>query len=112
MRLVSRQLCRSEVYRLKGGNLISSGQLYIYEKLDKFLLSSRSPYDMLEQEELLYNENYPGKLCALCNLSERSTLGQGDIIKLKISIELDKKSIEKRSKTSSDATESDLSKER
>ena len=65
---------------------------------------------MLEQEELLYNENYPGKLCALCNLSERSTLGQGDIIKLKISIELDKKSIEKRSKTSSDATESDLSK--
>jgi histone-lysine N-methyltransferase MLL3 len=66
---------------------------------------------MLEQEDLLYNENYPGKLCALCNLSERSTLGQGDIIKLKISIELDKKSIEKRSKTSSDATESDLSKE-
>ena len=90
-----------------------AGQLFnIYEKLDKFLLSSRSPYDMLEQEELLYNENYPGKLCALCNLSERSTLGQGDIIKLKISIELDKKSIEKRSKTSSDATESDLSKER
>ena len=91
---------------------VSTIRPIIYEKLDKFLLSSRSPYDMLEQEELLYNENYPGKLCALCNLSERSTLGQGDIIKLKISIELDKKSIEKRSKTSSDATESDLSKER
>ena len=45
-----------------------------------------SPYDMLEQEELLYTENYPGKLCALCNLSERSTLGQGDIIKLKVTI--------------------------
>ena len=44
-----------------------------------------SPYDMLEQEELLYTENYPGKLCAFCNLSERSTLGQGDIVKLKIS---------------------------
>lgn len=83
------------------------------KSLTIFPLSSRSPYDMLEQEELLYNENYPGKLCALCNLSERSTLGQGDIIKLKISIELTKdKSIEKRSKTSSDATESDLSKER
>ena len=65
---------------------------------------------MLEQEELLYTENYPGKLCALCNLSERSTLGQGDIIKLKISSGIDKKSIEdKRSKTSSDAMDSDLS---
>ena len=58
-----------------------------------------SPYDMLEQEELLYSENYPGKLCALCNLSERSTLGQGDIVKLKISEDIDQKSIEeKRSK--------------
>ena len=27
-----------------------------------------SPYDMLEQEELLYTEHYPGKLCAFCNL--------------------------------------------
>ena len=45
-----------------------------------------SPYDMLEQEELLYTENFPGKLCALCNLSERSTLGQGDIIKLKVTL--------------------------
>ena len=45
-----------------------------------------SPYDMLEQEELLYTENYPGKLCALCNLSERSTLGQGDIVRLRISL--------------------------
>ena len=60
-----------------------------------------SPYDMLEQEELLYTENYPGKLCALCNLSERSTLGQGDIVRLKISDDIDKKSIEmKRSKSS------------
>ena len=55
-----------------------------------------SPYDMLEQEELLYTENYPGKLCALCNLSERSTLGQGDIVKLKISEEIDQKSIEEK----------------
>ena len=51
---------------------------------------------MLEQEELLYTENYPGKLCALCNLSERSTLGQGDIVKLKISEEIDQKSIEEK----------------
>ena len=64
-----------------------------------------SPYDMLEQEELLYTENYPGKLCALCNLSERSTLGQGDIVRLKISDDIDKKSIEmKRSKSSASSS--------
>lgn len=57
-----------------------------------------SPYDMLEQEELLYTENYPGKLCALCNLSERSTLGQGDIIKLRVSEDTDFKSIEEKRK--------------
>ena len=67
---------------------------------------------MLEQEELLYTENYPNKLCALCNLSERSTLGQGDITKLKISSQIDQKSIDgKRSKTSSssDAMDTDPS---
>lgn len=63
-----------------------------------------SPYDMLEQEELLYTENFPGKLCALCNLSERSTLGQGDIIKLKISEEIDQKSLEEKRKNSDQAS--------
>jgi hypothetical protein len=28
----------------------------------------------------LFTERYPGKLCALCNLSERSTLGQVSIL--------------------------------
>ena len=73
-----------------------------------------SPYDMLEQEELLYTENYPGKLCALCNLSERSTLGQGDIVKLKISEEIDQKSIEEKRQKSmenlSESGEGDVSK--
>lgn len=63
-----------------------------------------SPYDMLEQEELLYTENYPGKLCALCNLSERSTLGQGDIIKMKISEEIDQKSLEEKRKNADQAS--------
>ncbi len=55
-----------------------------------------TPYEMMEQEEMLYSENFPGKLCALCNLSERSTLGQGDIIKLKVADDLDYKAIEEK----------------
>ena len=68
-----------------------------------------SPYDMLEQEELLYNENYPGKLCALCNLSERSTLGQGDIVKLKVSDEFDSKNPDDKKSKSSDPDPDDPS---
>lgn len=65
-----------------------------------------SPYDMLEQEEVLYTENFPGKHCSLCNLSERSTLGQGDIVKFKITNNSAIKAIEdKRGKgLTSDAT--------
>ena len=43
---------------------------------------------------------YPGKLCALCNLSERSTLGQGDMIKLKLSEDLDFSTLEDKRKSS------------
>ena len=39
--------------------------------------------DSFELEDALYTEKYPGKHCALCNLSERSTLGQGDIMRVK-----------------------------
>ena len=42
-----------------------------------------------DQEELLFNEQYPGKLCALCNLSERSALGQGDMVKYKLPADFD-----------------------
>ena len=38
--------------------------------------SGDSCYETNELEDLLFTERYPGKLCALCNLSERSTLGQ------------------------------------
>ena len=59
-------------------------------------ISDGTPYEMMEQEELLYKEKYPGKLCAFCNLSERSTSGQGEIIKLKVSDDLDYKAIEEK----------------
>ncbi len=32
-------------------------------------------------DEQFYAEAYPGKLCALCNLSERSFLGQGEMVR-------------------------------
>ncbi len=49
--------------------------------------SSFDPY--ADQEELLFTEQYPGKLCALCNLSERSALGQGDMVKYKVPADFD-----------------------
>jgi hypothetical protein len=57
-------------------------------------------YETNEAEDLLFTERYPGKLCALCNLSERSTLGQGDIIKLKLSEDLDFSTLEDKRKAS------------
>ncbi len=35
-------------------------------------------------DELLFSERYPGKLCALCNLGERSMLGQGEMVKYRV----------------------------
>ncbi len=48
---------------------------------------SFDPY--ADQEELLFAEQYPGKLCALCNLSERSALGQGEMVKYKLAANFD-----------------------
>ena len=45
-------------------------------------LSGSGEYE--EMEEPLFTELHPTKLCALCNLSERSVLGQGEIVKYKI----------------------------
>lgn len=42
-----------------------------------------------EMEDLLYTENHPGRLCSLCNLSERSMLGQGDMVKYKVPSSVD-----------------------
>ena len=48
----------------------------------------------------MYPLRYSGKLCALCNLSERSNLGQGDMIKLKLSEDLDFSTLEDKRKSS------------
>ena len=54
--------------------------------------------DSFEEEDLLYTERFPGKKCAFCNLSERSTLGQGDILRLKTSEKVDFAALEKKRK--------------
>uniref|UniRef100_A0A1A9UJ12 Histone-lysine N-methyltransferase n=1 Tax=Glossina austeni TaxID=7395 RepID=A0A1A9UJ12_GLOAU len=39
-------------------------------------------------DELPYfTEKYPGKMCCLCNLCERSSLGQGDLLKITVNAE-------------------------
>ena len=50
-------------------------------------LSGSGEYE--EMEEPLFTEQYPTKLCALCNLSERSVLGQGEILKFKVPSDID-----------------------
>ena len=63
--------------------------------------------DSFEEEDLLYTERFPGKKCAFCNLSERSTLGQGDILRLKISDKMDLTALEKKRKLALEADGSD-----
>ena len=63
--------------------------------------------DSFEEEDLLYTERFPGKKCAFCNLSERSTLGQGDIVRLKVSEKLDLIALEKKRKLAIDSEGSD-----
>ncbi|XP_067626927.1 histone-lysine N-methyltransferase 2C isoform X2 [Eurosta solidaginis] len=55
------------------------------------LSSSESSNTGYPDEKILHNfeeipniDNYPGKLCALCNLDERSALGQGDFLRWEI----------------------------
>ena len=59
--------------------------------------------DSFEEEDLLYTERFPGKKCAFCNLSERSTLGQGDILRLKVSEKVDFTALEKKRKLALEA---------
>lgn len=37
----------------------------------------------LDDSSSLFHEQWPGKVCAFCNLSERSQLGQGELMKIK-----------------------------
>ena len=57
-------------------------------------------------DEQFYTEAYPNKLCAFCNLSEKSFLGQGDMVKYTISEAMLKEYSEKRSKEGSERDES------
>ncbi|KAM7346227.1 lost PHDs of trr isoform 2-T2 [Cochliomyia hominivorax] len=44
-----------------------------------------STLSLVHNEELPYfTEKYPGKVCCLCNLCERSSLGQGDMLKITV----------------------------
>ena len=63
--------------------------------------------DSFEEEDLLYTERFPGKKCAFCNLSERSTLGQGDIVRLKVSEKMDLSTLEKKRKLAIESEGSD-----
>ena len=49
-------------------------------------------------DEQFYTEAYPNKLCAFCNLSEKSFLGQGDMVKYTISEATLKEFVEKKNK--------------
>jgi hypothetical protein len=70
-------------------------------------ISSNMQVDSFEEEDLLYTERFPGKKCAFCNLSERSTLGQGDILRLKVSEKMDLKALEKKRKLALESENSD-----
>lgn len=51
--------------------------------------TSRSSFtNTSSMEELPYfAEKYPGKACCLCNLTERSNLGQGDMLRIPVNVE-------------------------
>ena len=50
--------------------------------------SKTSSASTVHNEELPYfTEKYPGKTCCLCNLCERSSLGQGDMLKITVNNE-------------------------
>ena len=49
-------------------------------------------------DEQFYTEAYPNKLCAFCNLSEKSFLGQGDMVKYTINEATLKEFVEKKNK--------------
>ena len=102
----------------RGGSALSSSERYNPGSSPSRSLSddrslanlasvSTMQVDSFEEEDLLYTERFPGKKCAFCNLSERSTLGQGDILRLKISEKMDLSSLEKKRKLAIESENSD-----
>jgi hypothetical protein len=56
-------------------------------------------------DEQFFTEAYPGKLCAFCNLSERSFLGQGDMVRYTASSEVNLAEFEEKRKAALEAAE-------
>jgi len=57
-------------------------------------------------DEQFYTEAYPNKLCAFCNLTEKSFLGQGDMVKYTISESALKEFTDKKKKEDEERPES------
>ncbi|CAG7629500.1 unnamed protein product [Allacma fusca] len=62
--------------------------------------SVASSFEKNNEDFTLFPEQWPGKLCALCNLGERSMLGQGELIRLEIPIGFDPQSVSRGLSTS------------
>ena len=68
----------AELANARGGFNVSPGSTPVHN-VDDSETSSLASLD-----EQFYTEAYPNKLCAFCNLSEKSFLGQGDMVKYTI----------------------------
>ena len=96
----------AELASARGSVTVSPGSTPVHS-VDDSETSSLASLD-----EQFYTEAYPNKLCAFCNLSEKSFLGQGDMVKYTINEQTLKEYIEKRKKEGSerDASPSERSK--
>ena len=83
---------------------VSPGSTPVHGNLDDSETSSLASLD-----EQFYTEAYPSKLCCFCNLSEKSFLGQGDMVKYTVSESALKEYTEKKeAKDKEDQAEEDL----
>ena len=86
--------------RSGGGFNVSPGSTPVHNVDDSETSSLAST------DEQFYTEAYPNKLCAFCNLSEKSFLGQGDMVKYTINETTLKEYSEKRKKEGTELEES------
>ena len=86
--------------RAGGGLHVSPGSTPVYNVDDSETSSLAST------DEQFYTEAYPNKLCAFCNLSEKSFLGQGDMVKYTITEAMLKEYTENRNKEGTERDES------
>ena len=83
---------QSELASARAGVTVSPGSTPL-QSLEDSETSSLASLD-----EQFYTEAYPNKLCAFCNLSEKSFLGQGDMVKYSINETTLKEFVEKKYK--------------